>query len=70
MIRLHSFFVRIYFIRISRLRFMKIYEYFKNLKPKSEIFFKKIKITQIPNGFRLNCSLDKRKRKIISYLAN
>ena len=30
----------------------------------------KIKIIQLPNAFRLNCSLDKRKRKIISYLGN
>ena len=39
MIGLHSFSVIIYFIRISRLRFMKIYEYFKN-KPKAEILKK------------------------------
>jgi len=43
MIGLHSFSVIIYFIRISRLRFMKIYEYFKN-KPKAEILKKTAKL--------------------------
>ena len=43
MIGLHPFSVIIYFIRISRLRFMKIYEYFKN-KPKAEILKKTAKL--------------------------
>ena len=46
MIGLHSFSVIIYFIRISRLRFMKIYEYFKN-KPKAEILKKTAKLANL-----------------------
>ena len=33
---IHSFFIRIYFMRISRLKFAKFQEYFKN-KPEAEI---------------------------------
>ena len=54
MIGLHSFSVIIYFIRISRLRFMKIYEYFKN-KPKAEILKKTAKLANLN---RKNLSLN------------
>ena len=45
------FFIRIYFIRISRLKFSKFQEYFKN-KPKARILFQtkndgKIKIFRL-----------------------
>ena len=54
MIGLHSFSVIIYFIRISRLRFMKIYEYFKN-KPRAEILKKTAKLANLN---RKNLSLN------------
>ena len=52
-IRLHSCFVRIYFIRISRLRFMKIYECFKNTEPKAEILKNCKASQQIAKTFHL-----------------